>query len=153
MNITNKDGVKIGYIKDGKSVFFDNAPKEKSAAKFESKSGARVEVVMPKDGQKFQPFQTVFAWKTTKRFGMINVNARKQLDQKKLDGSKLKEGYEKWVIELKTATTTETIFGLYSTKKHCIFFDMGTTKCCIDTKKGFFSFIQPKYVTDFKKRR
>ncbi|MBA0883802.1 hypothetical protein [Flavobacterium undicola] len=159
MDLFDGNGKKIGYTdKNGKTVLFSNNQSTSTSSgqkkTYESKSHAELQTVIPKaDQKKFDPFHTIWAWKTTKRFGLISVNARKQLDQKNLDGSHVKDGFEKWVIKLKTATDSQTIFGMYSVRKGCLFFDMGTTKCCVNHKKGFFSFIQPDFVTNKNKRK
>lgn len=159
MDLFDQNGKKVGYTdKNGKHVMFSNTNTSTPSGQkknYESKSDAKLQTVIadPAKKQKFDPFHTIWAWKTTKRFGLISVNARKQKDQNNLDGSSVKEGFEKWVIKLKTATQEDTIFGMYSVKKGCLFFDMGTTKCCVNHKKGFFSFIQPDFVKNNQKRK
>jgi hypothetical protein len=158
MDLFDQSGKKIGYTdKNGKTVMFSannsNATTD-STRKFVGKSHAELQTVIAKQGgPKFDPFHTIFAWKTTKRFGLISVGARKQKDQNTLSGHPVKEGFEKWVITLKTSTSTQVIFGMYSVKKGCLFFDMGNTKCCVNHKKGFFSFLEPDSVKNQKKRK
>lgn len=155
MDLFDQSGKKIGYTdKNGKTVMFsNNNGNNQQRSNFVGKSNAELQTVIPKaGGKKFEPFHTIFAWKTTKRFGLISVNARKQKDQKKLNGEPVKEGFEKWVITLKTATTSEVIFGMYSVKKGILNFDMGTTKCVINHKKGYFSFLTPQGLKNKKSR-
>lgn len=155
MDLFDQNGKKIGYTdKNGKTVMFQNNSNSNTGSKkYESKSNAELQTVIPKpDAKKFDPFHTIFAWKTTKRFGLISLNARKQLDQKNLNGQPVKAGFEKWVIKLKTGSDEKTLFGIYSVKKGCLFFEMGTTKCCVNHKKGFFSFLQPDFVKNKNRR-
>jgi hypothetical protein len=156
MDLFDSNGKKIGYTdKSGKTVMFSNNKETNTGSKktYESKSDAQLQTVRPKSDQNFEPFETIWAWKTTKRFGMININARKQLDQKTKDGHDVADGYEKWVIKLKNNQDEKVLFGLYNTKKGILFFDMGTTKCCVNHKKGFFSFIMPEYIKTQKLRK
>jgi hypothetical protein len=153
MDLFDSTGKKIGYEKDGKTVMFNNNSNQSTGGKkFESKSNAQLNIVRPtsKD-QKFEPFETIFAWKTTKRFGLININARRMLNQKTLSGQPIKTGFEKWVITKKDATSQCVLFGIYNTKKGILSFDMGTTKCAVNVKKGYFSFITPEALKNKKR--
>lgn len=118
-----------------------------------SKSFAEMQLVQPQEGQKFDPFYKIFAWKTTKRFGFISLEAYKNKEQKLLNGDPIAKGYEKWYIRMKTGITTQTISALYNTKKKILFFDMGTTKCAISPSKNYFSFLMPESVKNAKLRR
>ena len=155
MDLFNGQGKKIGYTdKEGKTVMFGDSTGTKGASeykKFESKSNAELQVVRPTKDQKFDSFDTIFAWKTTKRFGLINVNARKQLDQKTKEGQDVQNGFEKWVVKVKTAIGETVYFGIYNTKKGILSFDMGTTKCAVNHKKGYFSFITPEGLKNKKR--
>lgn len=154
MDLFSKEGKKIGYTdKDGKTVMFssNNNNTGETIKKFEGKSDAELQVVRPTKDQKFESFDTIFAWKTTKRFGLINVNARKQLDQKTKNGDDVANGFEKWVIKVKSAIGETTYFGIYNVKKGILSFEMGTTKCAVNHKKGYFSFITPEGLKNKRK--
>lgn len=147
---------KIGYTdKNGKVVMFTNnqSGTSSSSKKFEGKSGAQMQRVNPTGNQKFEPFDKIFAWKTTKRDGMISLNATFQKDQKNADGSHVKEGFSKMVIKLKTNRDEKVLFGIFNEKKQVLTFEMGNTKCCVNTRKNFFSFIMPDFVKNAKLRK
>lgn len=155
MDLFDQQGKKIGYTdKQGKTIMFQNNTSKTgdTTKKFESKSNAELQVVRPTKDQNFESFDTIFAWKTTKRFGLINLNARKQLDQKTKDGQDVANGFEKWVIKVKTAIGETVYFGIYNTRKGILSFEMGTTKCAVNHKKGYFSFITPEALKNNKKR-
>ncbi|OCB78820.1 hypothetical protein [Flavobacterium crassostreae] len=152
MDIYNKEGKKIGYTdKEGKSVMFSSSSSSTSSKKnYTSKSDAELQTVRPKSTQNFEPFETIFAWKTTKRFGLISVNARRMLNQTNLNGESVKDGFEKWVIKYKDNKDTKTLFGMYDVRKGALYFDLGNTKCIVNHKKKYFSFLTPEYI---KKKR
>lgn len=132
---------------------YANQKTDSSYKKFESKSHAEFQLVTPSEGQKFEPFQKIFAWKTTKRFGFLSLEAYKNKEQVLLSGEAIAKGYEKWYIKLKTGITTQTVSALYNTKKKILFFDLGTTKCAVSPSKNYFSFLMPEGVKNAKLRR
>lgn len=146
MDLFDQYGKKIGYTdKNGKTVMFSNNNNQTTAKKFESKSSAEIRLVRPtQKHHDFEPFETITAWKTTKRFGFISLDARKQLDQTTKSGEPVQNGFEKWVIKVKTAVGQNTYFGIYNTRKGILSFEMGTTKCAVNHKKGYFSFVTPE---------
>lgn len=147
MDLFNAQGKKIGYTdKSGKSIMFaeNAAAPATDYKKFESKSSAELNVVRPKKDQNFEPFDTIFAWKTSKRFGLINVNARKMKEQTKMDGSDVKDGFEKWVIKIKTALSEDVAYGIYNTRKGMLTFKFGTSTMMANHKKGYLMFITKK---------
>lgn len=121
--------------------------------KYVSKSHAEFQIVTPSEGQKFEAFTKVFAWKTTKRFGFLSLEAYKNAEQKKLDGQPLEKGYEKWYVKLKNGSGVHTFSALMNVKKKILFFDMGTTKCAVSPSKNYFSFLMPEAVKNAKLRR
>jgi len=118
-----------------------------------SKSHAEFQLVSPGEGQKFEPFTKIFAWKTTKRFGFLSLEAYKNAEQKKLNGEPLEKGYEKWYVKLKTGTGLQTMSAIMNVKKKILFFDMGTTKVAVSPSKNYFSFLMPEAVKNAKMRR
>jgi len=118
-----------------------------------SKSHAEFQLVSPSEGQKFEPFTKIFAWKTTKRFGFLSLEAYKNAEQKKLNGEPLEKGYEKWYVKLKTGTGLQTMSAIMNVKKKILFFDMGTTKVAVSPSKNYFSFLMPEAVKNAKMRR
>ncbi|WP_300976888.1 hypothetical protein, partial [Flavobacterium sp.] len=127
MDLFDQQGKKIGYTdKNGKTVLFsaNQAPQPANTKKFESKSNAELRLVKPtKKEHDFEPFETISAWKTTKRFGFISLDARKQLDQTTKSGEEVMNGFEKWVIKVKTAVSQTTYFGIYNVRKGILSFE------------------------------
>ena len=156
-DLFDQQGKKIGYTdKNGKVVMFGqntNTGSSNTSKKWESKSGAQMQRVNPTGSQKFEPFDKIFAWKTTKRDGMISLNATFQKDQKNADGSYVKDGFSKMVIKLKTNRDEKVLFGIFNEKKQILTFEMGNTKCAVNVRKNYFSFIMPEFVKNAKLRK
>ncbi len=108
------------------------------------RSGAKLELV----GDEKNRFEKLFAWKYTKKFGLMSLQAYKMKKQATNEGVELKPGYEKWRFIVKTPTAETTYFGMLNKRKQIFFFQMGTTKCAISVNKNYWSFLQPK---NFKK--
>jgi len=150
------NGKKIGYSKpDGTVVMFDNNTKKSNSSdkKYESKNHAELQIVTPQEGQKFDSFQKIFAWKKTKRFGLISLEAFKNKEQKTLEGQPVEKGFEKWYARVKTGISTETISCIYNTKKKILSFKLGNTQCAISPTKNYFVFIMPEVVKNAKLRK
>lgn len=154
MDLFDQNGKKIGYTdKNGKTVMFSNNTNTSSGTKpFVGKSSAEIRLVRPtRKEHDFEPFETIKAWKTTKRFGFISLEARKQLDQTKKDGSPVKDGFEKWVVTVKTAIAETVYFGIYNPRKATLSFSMGTTKCAVNHSARYFAFVTPKGLKNKKR--
>lgn len=107
---------------------------------YKQRSGAKIELLQgPKE-----KFEKLFAWKFTKKIGLMSLNGFAMLEQATKDGEQLKDGYEKWRFIVKTPTGQTTYFGMYNKKKSIFFFEMGTTKCIISANKNYWSFAMPK---------
>jgi hypothetical protein len=144
-------GTKRAY--ESKKPAYKAETKQQTENKYVSKSDAEFQTVTPTGTQKFEPFTKIFAWKTTKRFGFLSLEAYRNLEQKKLNGEPLENGYEKWYVKLKTGAGNQTLSALFNTKKKILFFDMGTTKCAVSPTKHYFSFLMPEAVKNAKLRR
>jgi hypothetical protein len=130
-----------------------NNQQSESANKYESKSHAEMQTVLPQNGDKFDAFQKIFAWKTTKRFGFISLQAYKNKEQKIQSGEAVAVGYEKWYCKVKTGISESTVSALYNIKKKILFFELGNQKCAVSPSKGYFSFLMPEAVKNAKLRR
>lgn len=113
-----------------------------NSRKYDSKNrnGARIELLQgPKE-----KFERLFAWKYTKKIGLMSLNGFAMKEQATKEGEELKDGYEKWRFIVKTPTGQTTYYGMYNKKKSIFFFEMGTTKCIISANKSYWSFAMPK---------
>lgn len=120
---------------------------------YESKSFAEMQTVEPSEGQRFEPFKKIFAWKTTKRFGFISIEAFKNKEQKTLSGDPVEKGFEKWYVKVKTGISVQTVSAIFNTKKKMLSFQLGNTKCAVSPSKGYFSFVMPEAVKNAKLRK
>ncbi|WP_281225079.1 hypothetical protein [Flavobacterium aquiphilum] len=147
---------KQGYNNSNRSYSNYNSnggQSQSKGKKYESKSHAEIQLVEPSSGQKFEPFKKIFAWKTTKRFGFISLQAYKNKDQKILSGEPVADGYEKWYADVKTGVSTQRVSCLFNVRKKILFFELGTQKCAVSPTKGYFSFLTPDAVKNNRNRR
>lgn len=114
------------------------------------KSGAKWVTVEVKKFLGNGTFKKVFAWKYTRKDGLISLQAYKNKEQTTKDGSDIKAGYEKWYVKLKTRIGEQTISAIYNTSKGLLFFEMGTTKCVVSPSQNYWAYLMPK---NLKNRR
>lgn len=129
----------------------NNDQRNNSNVESKHRSGAKWVTVEFKKILGSGTFKKIFAWKYTRKDGLISLQAYKNKDQVTKDGEALKLGYEKWYCKVKTRLGEQTVSAIFNTGKNILFFDLGTTKCVVNPNKDYFAYLMPEGMKNRKK--